>query len=221
MDRGDDWRIAKAPYYQPGNRCTTFCSVDFCAGIRTRSDQSRTSGAFPSAVRLGPRGGNVVRQCGSQRGSHPNTAPGTVTPWCSSPRADLLPVTWPRVCPTQTLPRTRSLPNLVTDGFSQGRLGVYRNHVALRRRLPCGPDGLDRSRESRILLRRVFVAGEVMALLAWSGSARWALCRACPSWSCRQSLNPVHLLCRRQIRTHPPMSRLTARHADHARHQCC
>jgi hypothetical protein len=23
----------------------------------------------------------------------------------------------------------------------------------------------------------------VMALLAWSGSARWVLCRACPSWS--------------------------------------
>ena len=87
-----------------GNRCTTFRSVDTRTGIRTRSDQSLTSGAFPSAVRVSPRGGKVVRPCGSQPGSHPNTAPGIVTPWCSSPRADLLPVTWPRVCPTQTPP---------------------------------------------------------------------------------------------------------------------
>ena len=41
-------------------------------------------------------------------------------------------------CPAQALPRTRLLPNLVTDGFGQGRLRVYMNHAALRRQLPCG-----------------------------------------------------------------------------------
>src|SRR5712691_2591836 len=38
----------------------------------------------------------------------------------------------------QTPPRTRSLPNPVTDGFGQARLGVYMNHAAVRRWLPCG-----------------------------------------------------------------------------------
>jgi hypothetical protein len=116
VDRGGDWHIVKAPYYQPGKRCTTFRSVDTRTGIRTCSEQSLTSGAFPSAVRVSPRGGKVVRPCGSQPGSHPNTAPGTVTPWCSSPRADLLPVTWPRVA----LPRPPSNP--IAAKPSEGRV---------------------------------------------------------------------------------------------------
>ncbi len=32
-------------------------------------------------------------------------------------------------CPAQTPPRARLLPNLVTDGFCQGRLRVYMSHA--------------------------------------------------------------------------------------------
>ena len=49
--------------------------------IRTRSDQSVTSAAILSAVRISPKPRKVVRPSGSQRGSQPNTAHGTVTPW--------------------------------------------------------------------------------------------------------------------------------------------
>src|ERR1035438_3272995 len=60
-----------------------------------------------------------------------------------------------RVLP-RPLPRTRLLPNLVTDGFGQARLGVYINHapspgpVALP-----SQTGFIRFRESHALLQRV------------------------------------------------------------------
>ena len=60
-----------------------------------------------------------------------------VPPWSSSPTADLRPASGPRLVLLRPLPRTRLLPDQVTDGFGQGRLGVYMNHAALRRRLPC------------------------------------------------------------------------------------
>jgi hypothetical protein len=51
---------------------------------------------------------------------------------------------------------TRLLPNLRTDGFRQGRLGMYMNHAPLTGSgCPTVTDGLDRSEESNILLRRV------------------------------------------------------------------
>ncbi len=54
------------------------------------------------------------------------------------------------------LPPTRLLLNLRTDGFCQGRLGVYMNHAPLTGSgCPTVTDGLDRFRESNILLRRV------------------------------------------------------------------
>jgi hypothetical protein len=54
------------------------------------------------------------------------------------------------------LPPTRLLPNPRTDGFCQGRLGVYMNHAPLTGSgCPTVTDGLDRFRESNILLRRV------------------------------------------------------------------
>jgi len=55
-----------------------------------------TMPAIWSAVRVSPKGWKVVRPRGSQHGSQPNTAPGTVTPWCSSSPSGLPPALWPR-----------------------------------------------------------------------------------------------------------------------------
>lgn len=49
----------------------------------------------------------------------------------------------------------RLLPNLVTDGFCQARLRVYMNHAVDRSGCLAATGGLDRFRESQILLRRV------------------------------------------------------------------
>ena len=167
-------------------RTPTFRSVDSCAGVRTRSDQSVTSGALLSAVHVSPKNWKVVRPRGSQRGSRPHMTPGTVTPWSSSPTSDLRPARGPRPALPRPLPRTRLLPNLVTDGLGQGRLRVYMNHAPLPRRLPAATDGLDRFRESQILLRRV--RGRTPALPpAYRSSAaqsrHWT--RACLSTSSR------------------------------------
>jgi hypothetical protein len=78
---------------------------------------------------VSPENWKVVRPCGSQRGSRSHTTAGTSAPWCSSPsRASPGDGTAP--CPAQTLPRTRLLPDLVTDGFGQDRLRMYMNHAA-------------------------------------------------------------------------------------------
>jgi hypothetical protein len=49
-----------------------------------------------------------------------------------------LPLQRDRALPCPDPPRTRLLPNLVTDGFGQDRLCVYMNHAASPGRLPCG-----------------------------------------------------------------------------------
>ena len=49
-----------------------------------------------------------------------------------------LPLQRDRALPCPDPPRTRLLPNLVTDGFGQDRLCVYMNHAASPERLPCG-----------------------------------------------------------------------------------
>jgi hypothetical protein len=55
-----------------------------------------------------------------------------------------------------TPPPTRLLPNLRTDGFCQGRPGVYMNYARLTGGgCPAVTDGLDRFRESNTLLRWV------------------------------------------------------------------
>ena len=54
-----------------------------------------------------------------------------VTPWSPSPSPGLSPATWPRPVLSQPLPRTRLLPNLVTDGFCQGHLRVHMDQAVL------------------------------------------------------------------------------------------
>ena len=109
-------------------------SVDTSVGVRTRSDQSVTSGAFLLAVHGSLQNREVVRPCGSQPGS----APGTSAPWSWPPlpclhrcadRATALP---------RPLPRTRLVPDSRTDGFSQGRLRVYISHPPSPRWLSYG-----------------------------------------------------------------------------------
>ena len=74
----------------------------------------------------------------SDRYTGPRTTAGTSAPWCSSPPSCLPSALGPRPVLLRPLPRTRLLPNLVTDGFGQGRLRVCMNHAPLPRRLPCG-----------------------------------------------------------------------------------
>ena len=47
------------------------------------------TGASLSVVHVCPKNRKAVRPCGSQRGSQPQTTPGTVTPWSSSPLSAL------------------------------------------------------------------------------------------------------------------------------------
>ena len=65
-------------------------SVVRCLGIRTRSDQSATSGAFLSAVHVRPESHKVVRPGGSQRGSQatvwPTGSPGVDRPFVARRR---------------------------------------------------------------------------------------------------------------------------------------
>jgi len=56
---------------------------------------------------------------------------GSAAPWSSSPSPVLLTASWPRPALPRPLPRTRLLPDLVTDGFSQARLGVYMSPAPL------------------------------------------------------------------------------------------
>jgi hypothetical protein len=83
----------------------------------------------------------------------------TSPPWCCSPLRALPGASsaWPLSGWTRPLlPPTRLLPNPGTDGFCQGRLRVYINHAPLTGSgCPTVTDGLDRFRESQILLRRV------------------------------------------------------------------
>jgi hypothetical protein len=83
----------------------------------------------------------------------------TSAPWCCSPFWALPGAfsAWPLSGWTRPLlPPTRLLPNPGTDGFCQGRLRVYMNHAPLTGSgCPTVTDGLDRFRESQILLRRV------------------------------------------------------------------
>ena len=58
----------------------TFRSVDSCTGVRPRSGQFTTSGALLSVIRGSPENKDVVRPCGSQRGSRPCSTPGTSAP---------------------------------------------------------------------------------------------------------------------------------------------
>jgi hypothetical protein len=119
-------------------------------GVRRRSDQFVTSSLFLPVVHAGPHDAKVVRP----RGSQPHVMLGTVTPWSFT---NIGPSTGEGTAPfpAQTLPRTRLLPYLVTDGFGQGRLRVYMNQAAYRGDCPAVTDGLDGFRESQILLRRV------------------------------------------------------------------
>ena len=96
-----------------------------------------TSAALLPAVHVSPENWKVVRPCGSQRGSQPaqdgwHLGALVLVTISGFPGDGTAP------CPAQTLPRTRLLPNLVTDGFGQGRLRVYMNHAASPGRLPCG-----------------------------------------------------------------------------------
>ena len=83
----------------------------------------------------------------------------TSAPWCCPPFRALPGASsaWPLSGWTRPLlPPTRLLPNPGTDGFCQGRLRVYINHAPLTGSgCPTATDGLDRFRESQILLRRV------------------------------------------------------------------
>jgi hypothetical protein len=114
----------KHPTISRGNRRTTFRSVDTRTGIRTRSDQSLTSGAFPSAVRVSPRAGKVVRPYGSQRDPHPNTAPGTldalVLVTASGPSSGDVAAG----CPTQTPPSQGAYGDGLTGLVRVGPLGT-------------------------------------------------------------------------------------------------
>jgi hypothetical protein len=64
--------------------------------------------------------------------------PGRCTP-PDQPQPDrrLVPGDVTAPCAVQT-PRTRLLPDLVTDGFGQARLGVYMSHAPLPKRCPDG-----------------------------------------------------------------------------------
>ena len=103
-------------------------------GIRTSSDESVTSATLLPAVHVSPENWKVVRPRGSQRGSRPHMTPGTrdvlvlVTNIGPSTGEGTAP------CPAQTPPPNPIAavkpPNLVRDGFCQGRLRVYMNHAA-------------------------------------------------------------------------------------------
>ena len=95
----------------------------------------------------------------SYRSRPVRAAAATSAPWCCSPCRALPGASsaWPLSGWTRPLlPPTRLLPNPGTDGFCQGRLRVYINHVPLTGSgCPTVTDGLDRFRESQILLRWV------------------------------------------------------------------
>ena len=95
----------------------------------------------------------------SYRSRPVRAAVNTSVPWCCSPFRALPGASsaWPLSGWTRPLlPPTRLLPDPGTDGFCQGRLCVYINHAPLTGSgCPTVTDGLDRFRESQILLRRV------------------------------------------------------------------
>jgi hypothetical protein len=71
------------------------------------------------------------RCCCCHRCCQPHRTAGIPAPWSSSPPADRRRHTGPGCVLLRPLPRTRLLPNLVTDGFGQGRLRVYMKRAAL------------------------------------------------------------------------------------------
>jgi hypothetical protein len=109
---------------------TTFRSVDAHVGVRTRSDQSVTSGSFLAAVHGSPEDREVVRPSGSHRSSRSHTTAGhrgalvVIAIGGPSPGARTAPCVLLR-----PLPRTRLLPDPGTEGFCQGRLRVYMNQA--------------------------------------------------------------------------------------------
>lgn len=83
-------------------------------------------------------------------------AHGSARSGVGAPLAGHLPAPATTGMDSPTPPPTRLLPSLRTDGFCQGRLGVYMNHARLTGSgCPTDIDGLNRFRESNILVRRV------------------------------------------------------------------
>jgi len=64
--QGRGWRLARSGESCHGHSLMTFRSVDASAGVRTRSDQSVTSGDFFPVVRGSPENRRVVRPRGSR-----------------------------------------------------------------------------------------------------------------------------------------------------------